>query len=140
MVTIDKITDVIDGGEFGVRSHPMAIPEGINAIGMHRIPWPQMGPFIGGKAGANAIEEADGHRLAIQLLDPKFEQAKMKLPSGFELRPAAVPTLGTLRPETHPAMALGQASYAGPACVMGSEEPHVPPACSAIFASVTRRR
>jgi methionyl-tRNA formyltransferase len=44
--TIHKVTDVIDGGEFVARSHRVAIPDGINAIGMHRITWPQMGPFI----------------------------------------------------------------------------------------------
>jgi len=46
------VTDVIDGGEFVARSHPVAIPEGINAIGMHRITWPQMGPFIRHAVGA----------------------------------------------------------------------------------------
>ena len=46
VLTIHKVTDVIDGGEFVARSHPVAIPDGINAIGMHRITWPQMGPFI----------------------------------------------------------------------------------------------
>ena len=46
VLTIHKVTDVIDGGEFVARSHPVGIPEGINAIGMHRITWPQMGSFI----------------------------------------------------------------------------------------------
>lgn len=46
VLTIHKVSDVIDGGEFVARSHPVAIPAGINAIGMHRITWPQMGPFI----------------------------------------------------------------------------------------------
>jgi methionyl-tRNA formyltransferase len=46
VLTIHKVTDVIDGGEFVARSHPVAIPAGINAIDMHRITWPQMGPFI----------------------------------------------------------------------------------------------
>ena len=46
VLTIHKVTDLIDGGEFVARSHPVAIPEGINAVGMHRITWPQMGPFI----------------------------------------------------------------------------------------------
>ena len=46
VLTIHKVTDVIDGGEFVVHSHPVAIPEGINAVEMHRITWPQMGPFI----------------------------------------------------------------------------------------------
>jgi methionyl-tRNA formyltransferase len=45
-LTIHKVTDVIDGGEFVAHSHPVAIPEGINAVRMHRITWPQMGPFI----------------------------------------------------------------------------------------------
>ena len=46
VLTIHKVTDVIDGGEFVARSRPVAIPAGINAVGMHRITWPQMGPFI----------------------------------------------------------------------------------------------
>jgi methionyl-tRNA formyltransferase len=46
VLTIHKVTDVIDGGEFFSHSHPVVIPKGINAIGMHRITWPQMGPFI----------------------------------------------------------------------------------------------
>jgi methionyl-tRNA formyltransferase len=46
VLTIHKVTDVIDGGEFVAHSHQVPIPEGINAIGMHRITWPQMGPFI----------------------------------------------------------------------------------------------
>ena len=52
VLTIHKVTDVIDGGEFVARSHRVAIPEGINAIGMHRITWPQMGPFIRRAVGA----------------------------------------------------------------------------------------
>jgi len=51
VITIHKVTDVIDGGEFVARSHPVAIPEGINAIGMHRITWPQMGPFMRSAVG-----------------------------------------------------------------------------------------
>ena len=46
VLTIHKVSDVIDGGEFVAHSHRVAIPEGINAVGMHRITWPQMGPFI----------------------------------------------------------------------------------------------
>ena len=52
VLTIHKVSDVIDGGEFVARSHPIAIPEGINAVGMHRITWPQMGPFIRREVGA----------------------------------------------------------------------------------------
>ena len=52
VLTIHKVTDVIDGGEFVARSHLVAIPEGIDAVGMHRITWPQMGPFIRREVGA----------------------------------------------------------------------------------------
>ena len=34
------------------RSHRVAIPAGIDAIGMHRITWPQMGLFIRHAVGA----------------------------------------------------------------------------------------
>ena len=46
VLTIHKVIDVIDGGEFVAHSHRVAIPDGVNAVGMHRITWPQMGPFI----------------------------------------------------------------------------------------------
>ena len=52
VLTIHKVSDVIDGGAFVARSHPVAIPEGINAVGMHRLTWPQMGPFIRREVGA----------------------------------------------------------------------------------------
>jgi methionyl-tRNA formyltransferase len=52
VLTIHKVSDVIDGGAFVARSHPVAIPEGINAVGMHRLTWPQMGPFIRSEVGA----------------------------------------------------------------------------------------
>jgi methionyl-tRNA formyltransferase len=52
VLTIHKVTDVIDGGEFVARSHRVPIPDGINAVGMHRITWPQMGPFIRREVGA----------------------------------------------------------------------------------------
>lgn len=52
VLTIHKVSDVIDGGEFVARSHRVSIPAGINAVGMHRITWPQMGPFIRREVGA----------------------------------------------------------------------------------------
>ena len=52
VLTIHKVSDVIDGGAFVARSHPVPIPEGVNAVGMHRITWPQMGPFIRREVGA----------------------------------------------------------------------------------------
>ena len=43
VLTIHKVTDVIDGGEFVARSHRVPIPVGINAVEMHRITWPSEG-------------------------------------------------------------------------------------------------
>lgn len=51
VLTIHKVTEVIDGGGFVAHSHPVAIPLGINAVEMHRITWPQMGPFIRREVG-----------------------------------------------------------------------------------------
>jgi methionyl-tRNA formyltransferase len=62
VLTIHAVMDVIDGGEFVARSHRVAIPEGVNAIGMHRITWPQMGPFI--RQSVNGMLEARLARLA----------------------------------------------------------------------------
>jgi hypothetical protein len=41
-----RVNELIDDGEFVARSHPVAIPNGVNAIEMHRITWPQMDGFI----------------------------------------------------------------------------------------------
>ena len=60
VLTIHTVTDVIDGGEFVARSHRVAIPEGVNAIGMHRITWPQMGPFI--QRSVHGMLEAEAAR------------------------------------------------------------------------------
>jgi methionyl-tRNA formyltransferase len=46
VLTMHHVNEMIDDGEFFARSHPVAIPPGINAIEMHRISWPQMGAFI----------------------------------------------------------------------------------------------
>jgi methionyl-tRNA formyltransferase len=48
VLTMHRVNEFIDDGEFFSRSHPVAIPPGINAIEMHRITWPQMGGFIRG--------------------------------------------------------------------------------------------
>jgi methionyl-tRNA formyltransferase len=52
VLTLHRVNELIDDGEFFARSHPVAIPPGINAIEMHRITWPQMGGFI-----RNSVEE-----------------------------------------------------------------------------------
>jgi methionyl-tRNA formyltransferase len=62
VLTIHAVTDVIDGGAFFSHSHRVAIPARINAIGMHRITWPQMGPFI--RESVLAMLEAGSVRLA----------------------------------------------------------------------------
>jgi methionyl-tRNA formyltransferase len=46
VLTLHRVTDVIDGGDCFAQSHRVAIPDGINAIEMHRITWPQMGSLI----------------------------------------------------------------------------------------------
>ncbi len=46
VLTVHRVNELIDDGEFFARSHPVPIPQGINAIQMHRITWPQMGSFI----------------------------------------------------------------------------------------------
>ena len=46
VLTMHKVSEVIDDGEFVARSHPVRILPGINAIEMHRITWPQMHGFI----------------------------------------------------------------------------------------------
>ncbi len=46
VLTMHKVSDVIDDGEFVARSQPVAIPDGVNAIEMHGITWPQMHGFI----------------------------------------------------------------------------------------------
>jgi len=52
VLTMHKVNELIDDGEFFARSHPVAIPLGINAIDMHRITWPLMGGFI-----RNAVQD-----------------------------------------------------------------------------------
>src|SRR5271165_5429915 len=46
VLTMHRVNELIDDGEFFARSHQVAIPPEINAIEMHRITWPQMGGFI----------------------------------------------------------------------------------------------
>jgi len=46
VLTVHRVNELIDHGEFFARSHPVAIPPAIDSIEMHRITWPQMGGFI----------------------------------------------------------------------------------------------
>jgi methionyl-tRNA formyltransferase len=57
VLTMHKVSDVIDDGEFVARSQPVAIPDGVNAIEMHRITWPRMHGFI--RRAVSDILDAD---------------------------------------------------------------------------------
>jgi len=46
VLTMHEVNEVWDGGRFIAHSHPVPIPPNVNAIAMHKITWPQMGPFI----------------------------------------------------------------------------------------------
>ena len=45
-VRLWRYPHIIDQGRFRAHSHHIPIPPGINPIQMHRITWPQMGPFL----------------------------------------------------------------------------------------------
>lgn len=47
VLNMHEVTEVIDGGRFVARSRKFPLPPGINAIELHRLTWPQMGPFVG---------------------------------------------------------------------------------------------
>lgn len=57
VLTLHRVTDVIDGGECFAQSHRVAMLAGFNAIEMHRLTWPQMGGFI--HRAVRRILEAD---------------------------------------------------------------------------------
>jgi len=57
VLTMHRVNEQIDDGEFFARSHPVAIPPGINAIDMHRITWPQMGGLIRNAVGRILADE-----------------------------------------------------------------------------------
>jgi methionyl-tRNA formyltransferase len=46
VLTMHEVTDVIDGGCFIARSQRLPLPPDVNAIQLHRLTWPTMGPFI----------------------------------------------------------------------------------------------
>ena len=76
VLTIHKVTAVIDGGEFVAHSHRVPIPKDIDAVGMHRITWPRMGPFIRREVGA-MLNAASSHRssgdsMVLQELAPGY--------------------------------------------------------------------
>jgi len=49
VITIHNVTAVIDDGDAFARSHKVRLPPAANAVKVHRITWPQMGPFIRGQ-------------------------------------------------------------------------------------------
>ena len=46
VITMHEVIEVLDGGRFVARSHPVALPKDVNAAALHRVTWPQMGAFI----------------------------------------------------------------------------------------------
>ncbi len=82
VLTIHKVTDVIDGGEFVARSHRIPIPEGVNAIEMHRITWPQMGPFI--RRSVRSLLEFGGSMSTIDSCFLREETVPFRLRSAYD--------------------------------------------------------
>ncbi len=46
VITMHEVIEVLDGGRFVARSHPVPLPKDVNAAALHRVTWPQMGEFI----------------------------------------------------------------------------------------------
>lgn len=46
VITMHKVTAVLDGGDAFARSHKVPLPPDANSVKVHRVTWPQMGPFI----------------------------------------------------------------------------------------------
>jgi methionyl-tRNA formyltransferase len=46
VITMHEVSAVIDDGAAFARSHKVRLPPAANAVKVHRITWPQMGPFI----------------------------------------------------------------------------------------------
>ena len=46
VLTLHEVNEVLDGGRFVARSHPVPLPADANAVKVHRRTWPQMGSFI----------------------------------------------------------------------------------------------
>ena len=46
VITMHEVTSVLDGGAAFARSHKVLLPPDANSVKVHRLTWPQMGPFI----------------------------------------------------------------------------------------------
>ena len=46
VITMHEVTEELDGGVAVAHSHRVPLPPDANAIQVHRLTWPQMGPFI----------------------------------------------------------------------------------------------
>ncbi|MCX6925375.1 MAG: formyltransferase family protein [Verrucomicrobia bacterium] len=89
VLTIHRVSDVIDGGAFVAHSHEVAIPSGINAVGMHRITWPQMGPFIRREVGAMLDAATTRPAIAPVALQESAVPYRVESPWEFAVRVAA---------------------------------------------------
>ncbi|MGE3311139.1 MAG: formyltransferase family protein [Limisphaerales bacterium] len=81
VLTLHQVTSVIDGDEFVAHSHPVPIPAGVNAVEMHRITWPQMGPFI--RREVAALLDAGNRCAALEPMLLHDEQASHWWPSNW---------------------------------------------------------
>jgi methionyl-tRNA formyltransferase len=45
-LTMHEVSELLDGGRFVARSDPMPLPQGINAIELHRTTWPKVAGFL----------------------------------------------------------------------------------------------
>jgi methionyl-tRNA formyltransferase len=46
VLNLHEVNEVLDGGRFVAHSHRVPLPKDTNAAALHRVSWPQMGPFI----------------------------------------------------------------------------------------------
>jgi methionyl-tRNA formyltransferase len=60
VITLHEVCAVMDGGAAFARSHKVRLPPAANAVKVHRITWPQMGPFIREQMGKLLRRDEDG--------------------------------------------------------------------------------
>lgn len=95
VLTMHRVSEVIDDGEFFARSHPVPIPPGINAIEMHRITWPQMDGFVRNAVkdilDAEETEPRNSESLAMhEQAVPYRSQPVSQLGESFRQSPVAI--------------------------------------------------
>src|ERR1017187_10500237 len=59
VITMHEVSEVLDGGAAVGQSHKVPLPPDANAVKVHRITWPQMGPLIPHQVGASLDARLD---------------------------------------------------------------------------------